>query len=692
MRLAFSASLLAIAAASPALAQDALFAGCDNPEAVAPEGIPSERIEARREPVVDRITERTFASLSADEVERGAGDEFDALCWARLDGVWRAIGEVQLDRSQDDPDAWGADRTELLALTNGNYTSQSYLVIEPGRDENELLVATGLTDSGFVSFVSDDGVPLQEVMQRGGALKSYSARGPFEHGERLVVDMTRSGRLRIEMADLQFLRPALGVSRASMSRQVAADDAFLIDRNLDNLAASRRGYDPASQDPFYLLQNDKAEIFARVDPRNYVLYEKRTVPLGFTLIQENSSGTIFHKSLVTSENEISIATGHSFGIEANAQFKAKGIPVDVSRSFDYARESIRTMRNSNSVAKAMGYSRAKQYALVVDHPYVTLSDDFIDAVEDARRYHRYQELIDRFGTHYAYAVTYGAAAQVTQSFDSDSYAQGQADNENFKLAGGLKVGAGLKGYYGQINNVSSGSSGTIGEEGATFVSVGGNGSWNELGYAPGPTSYPILLDLRPISELLNPMNFPGEPEITTRVRDNLRRAIAIHLIDVGGPLSAESLAAGILPTEPEPIEQWRVTLNRASCSGNRAQAATTKRAVGTIGGNIDLGDGRRDAGQRTGFNVLCKYKPEVERYSGTIATISGTRAEIVDASLNVGVEIDYNPGNKRIDDTRDHAAPFARGLPPGGKKDVTWVFGMRHKPDVKLVVTFERLN
>ena len=116
----------------------------------------------------------------------------------------------------------------------------------------------------------------------------------------------------------------------------------------------------------------------------------------------------------------------------------------------------------------------------------------------------------------------------------------------------------------------SGTSGTIGSEGATFVAVGGNGSWDQNGYGTGSTPYPILLDLRPIDELLNPMNFPGEPQVYETVRQNLRRAILSHLRRAA-PRELNRLASlpEVKPPPPkkvEPVEMWSVYIRRAACT------------------------------------------------------------------------------------------------------------------------------
>jgi hypothetical protein len=170
---------------------------------------------------------------------------------------------------------------------------------------------------------------------------------------------------------MEFIRPQLGVSRASMEKQLPADDAFLLNYHLDNMSASRRGYDIIHQDPFFLMHNPKFEIFAKVDPRNYDITEKRTVPVGFILVKEDGQGTVYRKSLMTSEREIQETNAHAFGARLQGSGAPLGVPVSAAAGFETAKSTMSSMANSSSVAEAVGYSRTKKYALVVDHPYIT---------------------------------------------------------------------------------------------------------------------------------------------------------------------------------------------------------------------------------------------------------------------------------------------------------------------------------
>jgi len=687
--------------ASPLAAQDFnsnpldIFAGCDaDTRAPTGSGSPRDRMEGRTTPTVDRITQRSFASFSMDDIESGVPGEMSSLCWARLDGVWREIGQITLDNTVELSDIWDSDVPETLAMANGTYTTPRHIVIVESDDpQTGIYLATGLTGTPFVRFQSTDGIPLADVLKRGGVQKTYNATGRFEYGQRLVIDVTRSGRVRLMLGALTFIRPGPGVSEATASGQLALDDAFLLSYNLDNLAASRRGYDVITQDPFYLLNNPKLEVFAEVDPRNYYITEKRTVPVGFSLIQENTQGMVYRKTLVTTEEETQRTISNSFGAEVGAMDDSL-MPYKSKVGFNYAVSTFNSMRQSETVAQAIGYSRAKQYALVVDHPYITLSDEFIDAVEDARRYFKYQALIDKFGTHYPYAVTYGAAARFTQSFSEKSYSERASRETNFDAqASGSAYGMGGEVRYAFKEGNVSGTSGTVSDDNIAFVAVGGNGSWDQNGYSAGNITYPILLDLRPIWELLNPMNFPGEPQVYDTVRRNLKQATLAYMAKSGRPLSTTSYLPEITPFKPEPVETWLVYIRHIWCTGALSGRAKSVKAesitISATGGAGDVSTTKTN-----GLEVPCKLAAEQRRfdYSGNspgLLVVKGTRQDLMSTMITVNMDWKYNPGWTVRTNEKKFAGEL-QGLKDEERKDFTWKVSAPSLPDFYLRVRFKR--
>ncbi len=511
--------------------------------------------------------------------------------------------------------------------------------------------------------------------------------------------MSRSGRVRLKLGNKTFLRPQPGVSQATMSSQLAANDAFLLSYNLENLSASRKGYDIITQDPFFLLENNKFDVFAEVDPSAYFITEKRTVPLGLTLVQEASQGMVYNRSMVTSATQMQTTVSASFGANVSA---GNDNVASSSAAFQATASQMRSMEQSNSLAQAVGYSRAKQYALVVDHPFATLSDDLLDAIEDARRYGNYDGILQNFGTHYPYAVTYGAAAKVTQSVSEDAYKEIVHTEGGFSAEFAAQSTAGGGGANFSVNaSQTNGKSGSIGEEGATFVAVGGNGSWNENGYSAGQTPYPILLDLRPIYQLLNPMHFPDEPEVYIGVRNELERRTNDYLARYANKLSSASLLPKVAPRKAEPIETWHFYVRHVWCTGKGV--AFVKEAQGSL--KMEAYRGSKSTGyattDRKSVSTKCKKKPETSTYSygvgqAGLIEVTGTRAQIAAYSLSLDLDWRYTPSSKskrrRHEKVMKPTAALKSGLPPGQSKTYNWVVGASGKPDFTLAVRMKRIR
>lgn len=683
-----------------------IFAGCDDRERAPPQNATAETGNgAATSPAtpVDRITQRRFASFSLNDLERGVPEDMASLCWARLDGVWRELESIVLDSQAGRAyaTAWAGDNPDGVNMAHGKYTTPAHLVVAQSRDPSQMIyLSTGLDRTPFVRFNSRDNLTLEDVLRRGGPRKVYQAEGSFAWGNQLVIDVTRTGRVRLTLGQRQFVRPQAGVSEATMANQPPSNDAFLMNANVQGLAASRKGYDILHQDPFYLLQNPKREVFAQLDPQRYFISEARVVPIGFTLLLEGVQGMVYRKELVASETSLQETTSTTFGVDVKS-ITPPGVPPN-SIGFSSTKAASRSMSESQSVAEAVAFSRHKSFALVVDHPFVTLSDEFIDAVEDARRLNRYQALIDQFGTHYPYAVTYGAAAKMTQRFSETSYATRISEQSEFAVQGGAKVfGVHASGHYSQMNGRQTGNSGTIGNEGATFQAVGGNGSWNESGYSANLAApYPILLDLRPIHELLNPMNFPGEPEVYVKVRKNLERAVAAYITRQAVPLDARSRLTGIQPIAPpkaEPQQVWSVYVREIWCTG-----VGSGRVKGVRSLDLSINSGDTGTTKTGGLDVPCKFKDERKKLSYAdgdpgLLTIRGSVTEIGKAIADFEMAWEYHqgPGDKgkrRTSSKRVALGEFASKVEVGGRHDEIWIVTTDLLPKFHLRLRFKRIR
>ena len=547
------------------------FDGCGMERADVPFANEADKPPAPTQRRIDPITQREFMSFSIDEVEGFSGVS-QLECWARLDGVWQEDSTISLDHGFH-PTGWASASPEQLSLAHGVYTQPGLLVIEPTTTPDTTLTVHYLYSGGPpTKYVSSDGVPLSSVLRRSGRTKVYlAADSLLEHDYRtLKVDVSRTGYVRLQFGDHVYVRPRPGTQKSEWKQQISDRDPFMIGFTMENMIASRRGYDVTTQNPNRFLSNSKAEVFAH-KRQGYSIDEKRIVPLGLRLLKEDTQGMVHYSSNVTSESDFQRLTSSSYG--KTRKIGASGsvgltIPpfVQASRNIEYshswgsehARTQIQSMKHNNFVAREIGVMRFKRYALVQDLPYSELSDRFVDAVDDAYRSKNYAAVIEKFGTHYPYAMTYGAAGQVSHNITADGFVRAF-----YNSAKSTKTNETVLDYYSQnsfqTSETETGSSfserSEYGEK--AFDAVGGNGSWSETGFAAGEANYPILADLRPLHELLTPINFPGEPEIYDAARIELADAIDQYLWD-HAELSKISLLDDIDLSNPEISGCWLI--------------------------------------------------------------------------------------------------------------------------------------
>jgi hypothetical protein len=667
----------------------------------------------------DRITGRQFAPVAGSGSAGALPDEGDA-CWTRLDGVWVENKDVNFDTSRNDGSAWDVDGTALTGLLHGNYTSRDTLFIAPGDSENELWVMSGVNDVSFTRFVSSDDQTVAGLIGNTQDRKVYQAETRNGLGSTLTLDYTAGGDLRMRLGNRQFLRPT-----PLVESDLSIDDVFVIQYQTDNFAANLKGYDVLTQDPFLLMNNEKSEVFARRGRDEYRIQEKYAVPLGFTLRNELLQGNVYRRTTVSSESELQNANSSGFGVNANysasgavnsalALVPGAGQVADTGFSVGYSstKSSMATMRQNNTLAQVVGYSRAKSYAIIAEHADSKLSSDFLTAIGDAKDEGNYRQLIDRFGTHYAYAVTYGASAKMTQDISTEAFSQALIEEQGNRFEAEARVvGSSIGGFNEGMSSVGNRTAGEIGNEGGRFVAVGGNGSWDSGGYSRGDRVAPILLDLRPLDELLNPINFPDQPEVYTRVRAELAQAINGYLAGQTRPLSNERLISKVTwtpaPVEPEPdpekvepIEEWLVYVRHIDCT--KPGPGTTNGASGSV--TISATGPRSDFAPQKQLKVDCKWKESKRStysYGGGgnipgLLRLRGTRAEMKQYRLNFDFSWQYDGavrGKNRTDKRSLNSTPMqGSGLAPDKSHTTTWVIGPNGRPQLKLYLRVKRIK
>lgn len=161
------------------------------------------------------------------------------------------------------------------------------------------------------------------------------------------------------------------------------------------------------------------------------------------------------------------------------------------------------------------------------------NDEFVERVERLRKEYvagftpDYAAFLNDFGTHYPYAVLYGGMGVLESQYKKEDFQKmvgtgksqtvnAGADDVGPKFA---KVSASLKLGKSQSYKTAT-STGTFGED-QHFYNYGGTCSADGHWSFDAQNTLPLLLDLRPIHELLSPIFF-DDKMIWTEIRQGLR--------------------------------------------------------------------------------------------------------------------------------------------------------------------------
>jgi hypothetical protein len=480
-------------------------------------------------------------------------------CRYQLTGVWSDQRAPHLD-----------SQLNVRGFVDATYAGPDLRYIEMLDDGQTLRISPLLGDGPTVTVRAADATPLAEVLAPGGPEKAYLLPGQAvpERGRSVFVDVSQSNRIRIRLGPRSFYRPE-GVPMQGS----AIDSEFRSDSGLAYLSAMDKGYDLIAQNPFDLLDNRKQAIFGRADLRLYRVVDRKNIPLGLRLIPQSNQITITTSEMISSQSEYQRTVATSFGARVGFEGTAgrrgsngEGTPVSAGIGAGFAQSQTQGMMTESRDSIALGHARHSLYALVRDHAFVTLSDGFIDDLDDLRRDGDYRRFIAKYGTHYPYALTYGSAAWMESHVSQKQVASWMSQSKDVNVQAGLQIaGFGASFNAGRFEEDQSRQGSGIETTRKLFKAVGGTGGWDERSYGTGDPA-PFLADMRPIPELLNPANFPDDPEITERVRYELADAIEAYLARAPRLSDLSTLPTEVVPGDRR--ERWQVTVESVTCLPN----------------------------------------------------------------------------------------------------------------------------
>ncbi len=436
-------------------------------------------------------------------------------------------------------------------LTNASFVNPKHVSIVASADGSSLTINDAIAKDSSMEATSSDGVPLADAMVPLGKRKTYTFTSGGET-KQAFLDVMQSGRVRLQIDGVNFFRPGAEAMQAATER---SDDAWMIDRNLDNLSASLRGYNIVEQDPMKLNVNNKGEIFARAAATEYSVVEKRTVPLGLKLVPHGEGGSVTGTRMIRSSREFQQTVGMNMGLNVGVGL---GKAAGASAGAQFAYDRTTGMRSETESSFSWGYARHKEYSLVQDQPFSRLSEEFVDAIYAAHRFGEYDALVEKFGTHFPYAVTYGSGLVMWNEFSSQTLANWQEQGFSLDTQAAVAMkGLEVEATQGIEHRTKEQSEAVNSREDGKIENVGGNGSFSAEGFSSAKP-YPIMADLRPLHLLLNPLNFPDSPEIYSEAREKLQQAIDRYLASNDLPLTDDVPA---LPTSNLPGQKRIVTVS-----------------------------------------------------------------------------------------------------------------------------------
>jgi hypothetical protein len=345
---------------------------------------------------------------------------------------------------------------------------------------------------------------------------------------------------------------------------------FSLDHRPMLLKSNFRGYNTLFMDPrdyqFSGTTNNVFQFPAEDSKDHYFSDGKMAVPYGLLYRTDNQGNETLNTTSYTSSQEYKGEITMSFGAGFDTPFSHGKVNKSHTKQLEWFNKEA----NSCTVTK----TRETRYALALDKRHMQLDSEFASriyelrdyritdpmmpgslpiprdtpsdntyttgffSVEDNsgyklmmpnRLYEMYEAIFDSFGTHYPNAVTYGGMAlgeifhteQEKMDLTSSSDSIHSSASVGFKLLGG-------SGTYNHDKKESNTFNSLVVQDRAKFRIFGGSiskgGGWS-LGRGE---EVPLLLDLRPIHELLS-STFFDDPYIWRELREEMTLAYALYI-------------------------------------------------------------------------------------------------------------------------------------------------------------------
>jgi len=269
------------------------------------------------------------------------------------------------------------------------------------------------------------------------------------------------------------------------------------------------------------------------------------VPFGWNYVSTPQGTASMHSQMMENENQLIQSESRSVGWKTGLNLVILDFSVMHNKKTQQRSEQ---MYQQKLVYTKQSYLQT-HYALVLDKFNAKLNPEFEKAIQNAAKSMGeqpqdgfWEQFLVDWGTHYSYATTIGERGYIIDKI-TDSQVM-QLHEEGVSTSSGMSAGIniplqefGIPGSAGmsassedgQANEKVSKIRNVLGKNDSESVCVGGS-HCSGRGASGSPPFAPVLLDLRPISDLLAPPFFE-DIENLPALRKNLAKAISDYAFE-----------------------------------------------------------------------------------------------------------------------------------------------------------------
>ncbi len=364
-------------------------------------------------------------------------------------------------------------------------------------------------------------------------------------------------------------------------------DTFTTGATVSAFSDMLYGFRSEKMDLFDSLRGRAQKVFKDPGAEDYSVESNlasRRLPYGL-------AGTSKIKA-TSNQLESVITNAASFEKSMSLNFGASGSFRGVSGGWEATREESRGQESAAGKTRAFGLARVSNYVLFLDKANMELGPFFRnDLIRLADGTITAQQIIDKYGTHYANAIQYGGIGRNAREVTTQEFKDWARQSTSYRQEGGIDAGPAAsikaKGGLTLADGKTAGSTSMFSKE--SWEAVGGSGSMGPNGWTVSADAVvPVRYDLRPLSDLISPIFFG--PEWSTGRRAALLNARA----------QLDAAITRYLQSQPQPDDRtlgpiiYQLTFHSLQCVDNGDDGKDPAELYGKISASVHGLEGYQD--------------------------------------------------------------------------------------------------